>query len=57
MFQYALIEPTRKSPVPVGRAAQEELLRPALEAVPGVAEVVSVGEIAQQPAGIGPAEQ
>src|SRR5262245_11442908 len=48
VFQYALIDKTSKSPVPVGGAAQEELLRPALEAVPGVAEVVSVGEIAQQ---------
>ena len=48
VFQYALIDPTRKSPVPVGRPVQEELLRPALEAVPGVAEVASVGEIAQQ---------
>jgi Cu(I)/Ag(I) efflux system membrane protein CusA/SilA len=48
VFQYALIDPTRKSPVPVGRPVQEELLRPALETIPGVAEVVSVGEIAQE---------
>ena len=48
VFQYALVDPTRKAPIPVGRPVQEELLRPALETVPGVAEVVSVGEIAQQ---------
>src|SRR5262249_51754268 len=47
VFQYALVDSNRKSPVPIARPVQEELLRPALETVPGVAEVVSVGEIAQ----------
>ncbi|HEY7371184.1 MAG TPA: efflux RND transporter permease subunit, partial [Polyangia bacterium] len=47
VFQYALVDSNRRSPVPIARPVQEELLRPALEAVPGVAEVVSVGEIAQ----------
>ena len=49
IFQYALVDTShRTAVVPVGRDVQEELLRPALEAIPGVAEVASVGEIAQE---------
>jgi Cu(I)/Ag(I) efflux system membrane protein CusA/SilA len=49
IFQYALVDTSRKvAAVPIGREVQEELLRPALEAIPGVAEVASVGETAQE---------
>lgn len=47
IYQYALAGSSRL-PVPVGRRLQDELLRPALEAVPGVAEVASVGGTSQQ---------
>ena len=49
IYQYALVDASRKvAAVPIGRNVQEELLRPALEAIPGVAEVASVGETAQE---------
>jgi Cu(I)/Ag(I) efflux system membrane protein CusA/SilA len=48
VYQYALVSRNALAGVPVGRKFQEELLRPALEAVPGVAEVASVGETAQE---------
>ncbi len=47
IFQYALVDPSRKTTYLVARKTQEELLRPALASIPGVAEVVSVGEPAQ----------
>jgi Cu(I)/Ag(I) efflux system membrane protein CusA/SilA len=48
IFQYALVDPLRRTAMPIGRQLQEELLRPALAAIPGVAEVASVGETAQE---------
>jgi Cu(I)/Ag(I) efflux system membrane protein CusA/SilA len=48
IFQYALVDPSRRTAMPIGRELQEELLRPALAAIPGVAEVASVGEPAQE---------
>jgi len=48
IFQYALVDPSRRTAMPIGRQLQEELLRPALAAIPGVAEVASVGEAAQE---------
>jgi Cu(I)/Ag(I) efflux system membrane protein CusA/SilA len=48
IFQYALVDPSRPRPMPIGRQLQEELLRPALAAIPGVAEVASVGETVQE---------
>jgi len=48
VYQYALVDTTRRLPVPMGGKVQEELLRPALAAIPGVAEVASVGELAEE---------
>jgi Cu(I)/Ag(I) efflux system membrane protein CusA/SilA len=48
IFQYALVDPSRRTAMPIGRQLQEELLRPPLAAIPGVAEVASVGETAQE---------
>src|SRR5262249_61362345 len=42
IFRYALVNPSRRTTMPIGRQLQEELLRPALMAIPGVAEVASV---------------
>jgi copper/silver efflux system protein len=44
IFQYALVDPLHRAGYAAGKRAQDELLRPALAAIPGVAEVVSVGE-------------
>ncbi|HTB57074.1 MAG TPA: efflux RND transporter permease subunit [Polyangia bacterium] len=48
VYQYALYNHSSLAGVPIGRTVQEELLRPALTAVPGVAEVASVGETKQE---------
>jgi Cu(I)/Ag(I) efflux system membrane protein CusA/SilA len=48
VYQYALVDRDHLAGVPIGRRVQEELFRPALMAVPGVAEVASVGETAQE---------
>ncbi len=48
IYQYALVDPSRSPAFPAGRDVQEGLLRPALQAIPGVAEVASVGEIPRQ---------
>ncbi len=48
IFQYALVDRSRRTAIPIGRQLQEELLRPALAAIRGVAEVASVGETAQE---------
>ena len=48
VYQYALFNHSSLAGVPIGRTVQEELLRPALLAVPGVAEVASVGETKQE---------
>lgn len=47
IYQYALVGSTGKS-LALGRFVQDEILRPALEAIPGVAEVASVGETSEQ---------
>ena len=43
VFQYALIDPTHGQPVRALRRLQTDVLRPALAAIPGVAEVATVG--------------
>jgi Cu(I)/Ag(I) efflux system membrane protein CusA/SilA len=48
VFQYALIDPHRKESAVAMRAFQDNVLRPALAAVPGVAEVATVGAGVQQ---------
>ncbi|HEU4732313.1 MAG TPA: efflux RND transporter permease subunit [Kofleriaceae bacterium] len=48
VFQYALIDPLRKKSLLELRRFQDETLRPALAAVPGVAEVASIGGQTQQ---------
>ena len=48
IFQYALVDRSRRTAIPIGRQLQEELLRPALTAIQGVAEVASIGETAQE---------
>jgi copper/silver efflux system protein len=48
IFQYALVDPMHRATFAAGRKVQDELLRPALTAIPGVAEVVSVGEPTQE---------
>jgi copper/silver efflux system protein len=48
IFQYALVDPSHRASFPVARKVQDELLRPALAAIPGVAEVVSVGESTEE---------
>jgi Cu(I)/Ag(I) efflux system membrane protein CusA/SilA len=48
IYQYALVNRSLRAGLPIGRRLQEELLRPALQAIPGVAEVASVGETAQE---------
>lgn len=47
IYQYAIVGSSHR-PVPMGRVIQDEVLRPALEAIPGVAEVASVGETSVQ---------
>jgi Cu(I)/Ag(I) efflux system membrane protein CusA/SilA len=47
IYQYALVGASRM-PLSVGRQLQDELLRPALEAIPGVAEVATVGGATEQ---------
>jgi Cu(I)/Ag(I) efflux system membrane protein CusA/SilA len=47
IYQYALVGASNR-PVPLGRAAHDELIRPALEAVPGVVEVATVGGTTEQ---------
>jgi Cu(I)/Ag(I) efflux system membrane protein CusA/SilA len=44
VFQYALVEPARRGTSPRIRLYQDNVVRPALLAIPGVAEVASVGE-------------
>ncbi|HEY7372715.1 MAG TPA: efflux RND transporter permease subunit, partial [Polyangia bacterium] len=43
VFQYVLVDPTHGQPARAMRRLQEDVVRPALAAVPGVAEVASVG--------------
>jgi Cu(I)/Ag(I) efflux system membrane protein CusA/SilA len=44
VFEYALVEPARRGSSPKVRLIQESFVAPALRAIPGVAEVASVGE-------------
>jgi Cu(I)/Ag(I) efflux system membrane protein CusA/SilA len=48
VFQYALIDPARRKSLLELRRFQDEVLRPALAAIPGVAEVASLGGEVQQ---------
>jgi Cu(I)/Ag(I) efflux system membrane protein CusA/SilA len=48
VFQYALIDPHRQQSALALRRLQDDVLRPSLESIPGVAEVASVGGGVQQ---------
>jgi Cu(I)/Ag(I) efflux system membrane protein CusA/SilA len=48
VFQYALVDPSHRETLPSLRKLQDRLLRPVLEAIPGVAEVASLGGEVQQ---------
>jgi Cu(I)/Ag(I) efflux system membrane protein CusA/SilA len=48
VFEYVLIDPGRRQSALALRQLQDDVLRPALAAIPGVAEVASVGGGAQQ---------
>jgi Cu(I)/Ag(I) efflux system membrane protein CusA/SilA len=48
VFQYALVEPARHGSSPRVRQLQENVVRPALRAIPGVAEIASVGEAVRE---------
>jgi Cu(I)/Ag(I) efflux system membrane protein CusA/SilA len=50
VFQYALVDPSHGETQLTLRVFQDDVLRPALEAIPGVAEVASVGGALQQAA-------
>jgi copper/silver efflux system protein len=48
VFQYVLVDPTRRESPLALRQFQDDVLRPALASIPGVAEVASVGGAVQQ---------
>ena len=48
VFQYVLIDPSHGQPARAMRRLQEDVVRPALTAVPGVAEVASAGGATQE---------
>ncbi|HXI54947.1 MAG TPA: efflux RND transporter permease subunit, partial [Polyangia bacterium] len=48
VFQYVIVDPQRRESLLHLRAFQDDVLRPALAAIPGVAEVASVGGTLQQ---------
>ncbi len=48
VFQYVLVDPSRRESLLTLRRLQDAVLRPALIAIPGVAEVASVGGESQQ---------
>src|SRR5262249_19861652 len=48
VVEYAIIDPNRRASLVDLRKFQDEVLRPALAAIPGVAEVASIGEGVQQ---------
>jgi Cu(I)/Ag(I) efflux system membrane protein CusA/SilA len=48
VFQYVLIDPARRESPLALRRFQDDVLRPALASIPGVAEVASVGGAVQQ---------
>jgi copper/silver efflux system protein len=48
VFQYVLVDPSRRAPLLRMRRLQDTLIRPALMKIPGVAEVASVGGNVQQ---------
>jgi Cu(I)/Ag(I) efflux system membrane protein CusA/SilA len=48
VFEYALVDPRRKQSAVALRRLQEDVLKPALASVPGVAEVATVGEGVEQ---------
>ena len=48
VFQYVLVDPTHGQSLVTLRRLQEDGLRPALAAIPGVAEVATVGGLVQQ---------
>lgn len=48
VFEYALIDPTHATSLPLLTRIQDEILQPALKSIPGVAEVASVGSGANQ---------
>ena len=56
IYQYALINPYVSGASPALRKLQDNLFRPALEAIPGVAEVAAVGEPVDELLAVAPPE-
>jgi len=57
IYQYALVNPMVHGASPALRHLQENLFRPALEAIPGVAEVAAVGEPVDELLVVAPPEE
>jgi Cu(I)/Ag(I) efflux system membrane protein CusA/SilA len=57
VYQYALVNPTVHGSSPALRQIQDNLFRPALEAIPGVAEVAAVGEPVEELLVVAPPEE
>ena len=57
IYQYALVNPTVHGASPALRQLQDLLVRPALEAIPGVAEVAAVGEPVDELLVVAPPEE
>jgi Cu(I)/Ag(I) efflux system membrane protein CusA/SilA len=56
IYQYALVNPAAHGASPALRQIQDNLFRPALETIPGVAEVAAVGEPADELLVVAPPE-
>ena len=56
IYQYALVNPYVSGASPALRKLQDNLFRPALEAIPGVAEVAAVGEPVDELLAVAPPE-
>jgi Cu(I)/Ag(I) efflux system membrane protein CusA/SilA len=57
VYQYALVNPTVHGSSRALRQVQESLFRPALESIPGVAEVAGVGEPVEELLAVAPPEE
>jgi Cu(I)/Ag(I) efflux system membrane protein CusA/SilA len=57
IYQYALVKPSVSGASPALRRLQDDVFRPALEAIPGVAEVAAVGEPVDELLVVAPPEE
>jgi Cu(I)/Ag(I) efflux system membrane protein CusA/SilA len=57
IYQYALVNPAVRGASPALRQIQDNLFRPALEAIPGVAEVAAIGEPVDELLVVAPPEE